>query len=198
MNNFATFRQRFAASVIDCSILFPLMLLEASIAARSKGAALALAVPWAGLGLVYEIYSHGRFGKTIGKWAMGIRVARLTGERIGWREAWLRSSVEIFLRSLAVAGWMMALAGTAEAEYYVVGQLEKMSAREPFWAVWASHIGVIWFWSELVTMLFNRRRRALQDFIAGTIVISDRRVEDPKSAAAEQAVEPVSPAAGTT
>lgn len=43
----------------------------------------------------YWIYCHGRFDQTIGKSVMGIRAARLTGERIGWREAWLRSSVEV-------------------------------------------------------------------------------------------------------
>ena len=34
----------------------------------------------------------------------------------------------------------------------------------------------IWIWSELIVMLTNRRRRALHDFIAGTVVIR-RRVE---------------------
>jgi uncharacterized RDD family membrane protein YckC len=34
----------------------------------------------------------------------------------------------------------------------------------------------VWIWIELIVMLTNRRRRALHDFIAGTVVIR-RRVE---------------------
>jgi uncharacterized RDD family membrane protein YckC len=41
-------------------------------------------------------------------------------------------------------------------------------------------------------MLFNKRRRALHDFVAGTVVVSERR-----QGAAEQAVAADDPAAGT-
>ncbi|WP_255590049.1 hypothetical protein [Marinicella meishanensis] len=30
---------------------------------------------------------------------------------------------------------------------------------------------MVWYWSELLVMLTNERRRALHDFIAGTVVI---------------------------
>jgi uncharacterized RDD family membrane protein YckC len=200
MNNFATFWQRFAATAIDLLILFPLMLVQARIGAVSRSAALALAVPWIVLAVGYPIYCHGRFGKTIGKSVMGIRVARLTGERIGWREAWLRSSVEMCLATIVTVGWLIALASTADAEFYGAGASrypDTVSVHQPPWAVWASRIQEIWFWSELVTMLFNKRRRALHDFIAGTVVISDRKVPNPLPAAAEQAVAADDPAAGT-
>jgi uncharacterized RDD family membrane protein YckC len=200
MNNFATFWQRFAATAIDLLILFPLMLVQARMAAVSRSAALALTVPWIVLAVGYPIYCHGRFGKTIGKSVMGIRVARLTGERIGWREAWLRSSVEMCLATIVTIGWLIALAGTTDADFYAAGALrypDTASVHQPPWAVWASNIQQIWFWSELVTMLFNKRRRALHDFIAGTVVISDRKVPNPLPAAAEQAVAADDPAAGT-
>jgi uncharacterized RDD family membrane protein YckC len=29
----------------------------------------------------------------------------------------------------------------------------------------------VWIWSEIIVLLFNRRKRALHDFIAGTVVI---------------------------
>ena len=32
----------------------------------------------------------------------------------------------------------------------------------------------IWFWGELIVLLFNKRRRAIHDFIAGTVVIKKR------------------------
>ena len=198
MNNFATFWQRLAASGIDRLVFLPLLLLQVKVGSASKSAALALAIPWVGLRLGYSIYGHGRFGKTIGKWVMGIRVARLTGERIGWREAWLRSSVEVLLATVGVVGWVIALASTADAEYYHVEfsrQLDNVSTHNPFWAVWARELDNWWFWSEIVTMLFNKKRRALHDFIAATIVVSDRSAPNPIPTAAEQAVAD-DPAAG--
>ena len=33
---------------------------------------------------------------------------------------------------------------------------------------WASQV---WLWSELVVLLLNKKRRALHDFIAGTVVV---------------------------
>jgi uncharacterized RDD family membrane protein YckC len=35
-------------------------------------------------------------------------------------------------------------------------------------------LGQLWFWSEVVTMLFNKKKRALHDFIAGTMVIQEQ------------------------
>ncbi len=29
----------------------------------------------------------------------------------------------------------------------------------------------VWIWSEVIVLLFNRRKRALHDFIAGTVVV---------------------------
>jgi uncharacterized RDD family membrane protein YckC len=46
-------------------------------------------------------------------------------------------------------------------------------------------------------MLFNKRRQALHDFIAGTVVILDRKVPNLLPAAAHKANEAVDPAAGT-
>jgi uncharacterized RDD family membrane protein YckC len=32
----------------------------------------------------------------------------------------------------------------------------------------------IWIWGEFVTMLFNKKRRAVHDYMAGTVVIMHR------------------------
>jgi uncharacterized RDD family membrane protein YckC len=112
---------------------------------------------------------------------MGIRVVRLGGERIGWREAWLRESVEVFFSLLAVIGSFVALATIADADYYGVGQMQRvqnLAAHQPAWLGWTTWATQVWIWSEVVIMLFNRRRRALHDFIAGTIVTAEQRIPD--------------------
>ena len=40
-----------------------------------------------------------------------------------------------------------------------------------------SIISNIWFWSEIIVLLFNKRRRALHDYIAGTVIIKAIYVE---------------------
>jgi len=199
MNNFATFWQRFVAMLVDVLVFVPLMFLQAGLESASKVAALVMVVPYAALVQAYTIYSHGRFGRTVGKWVMGIRVVRLTGEPLRWREAWLRSAVDLSTASVTICGRIVALIAITDAEYYVgwYARGANMVAHEPAWSTWAMRVGVVWFYSEVVTMLFNKRRRALHDFIAGTVVVSDRRQKALRSAA-EQAVEPASPAAGTS
>jgi uncharacterized RDD family membrane protein YckC len=187
MNSYATFWQRFAAMWIDFFVLLPLLIVDGLLEALSKAAAMALLVPMAAAYAGYSIYFHGRFGQTIGKRVMGIRVVRVTGERIGWREAWLRSSVDLVLSLVGVIGTFMALAVISDADYYGVGWLrraENLAAVQPRWLGWAGTAAQIWVWSEVIVMLFNKRRRALHDFIAGTVVVSEQRAPDPQPHAA--------------
>ncbi len=187
MNNYATFWQRFGAMWIDFFVLLPLMAVERWLESVSKGAAFALIIPMAVAYAAYSIYCHGRFGQTVGKRVMGIRVVRTSGERVGWREAWLRSSVDVFFSVLGVIGSFVALAAIADDDYYGVGWMQRaqnLAAHEPAWLAWTWIATEIWIWSELVVMLFNKRRRALHDFIAGTVVTSEQKISDVQTRAA--------------
>ena len=182
---YASFWQRLVANLIDILVFAPVMVIQAWVEPVSKGGALVLAVLFPCLRTGYVIYGHGRFGQTIGKWIMRIRVTRLAGECIGWREAWLRSSVDVCASTIGTIGWVIALATIADSAYYGVAwsrRLANLVALEPFWSIWARKVLEIWFWSEVVTMLLNRRRRALHDFIAGTVVVCEGTAEGPKPA----------------
>lgn len=50
----------------------------------------------------------------------------------------------------------------------------------PVWALWVLGFCMIWPWMEVATMLLNQRRRAVHDFIAGTVVIHEPRVRAAK------------------
>ena len=129
----------------------------------------------------YSIYGHGRFGQTVGKHFMHIRVVRLTGERISWAEAWLRSSIDVAFEVIGVVSTLIALSAITDAGYYGVGWKQRalnLRALEPSWLGWTTIASQIWFWSEVIVILFNKRRRALHDFIAGTVVLSERRLPD--------------------
>lgn len=105
MNNYATFWQRFAAMWGDVFVLLPLVFLQVWLESISKGAAIILGVPMTAAYCAYTIHCHGRCGQTVGKRAMGIRVVPTTGERIGWREAFLRSSVDVAFATVGRCGW---------------------------------------------------------------------------------------------
>jgi uncharacterized RDD family membrane protein YckC len=185
--NYATFWQRFAAMWIDFFVLLPLTVIDVWLQSISRVAAIILVVPMTAAYCAYTIYCHGRFGQTIGKHAMGIRVVRTTGERIGWREAWLRSSFDVVFSVLGVVSSFIALAAIADGQYYGVGWMQRaqnLQALEPTWLAWTSTASRIWIWSEVVMMLFNNRRRALHDFIAGTVVTTEQRISDAQTQAA--------------
>src|SRR5262245_26350252 len=112
--NYATFWQRFAAMWIDALVLLPLTVVEIWIGSVSRVATIVLVLPMTAAYCAYTIYCHGRFGQTIGKYVMGIRVVRTTGERIGWREAWLRSSFDVVFSVLGVLASLIALAAIAD------------------------------------------------------------------------------------
>ena len=184
---YATFWQRFAAMWIDIAVLMPLVVLDVWLGSISRTAAIVLVIPMAAAECAYTIYCHGRFGQTVGKYVMGIRVVRTTGERASWREAWLRSSIDVAFAALGIISSFVALATIADAQYYGGGWMQRaqnLKAVEPAWLAWTSMAAQVWVWSEVVVMLFNRRRRAVHDFIAGTVVTADRRASDPETASA--------------
>lgn len=173
---YATFWQRFAAGWIDFFILLPLILITVWLESLSKTAAIIFVIPINAAYVAYSIYFHGRCGQTIGKHVMGIRVVKTNGEKITWQEAWLRSSVDSLFAVFAIISAFVALTTISDADYYSVDwtqRTQNLLAHEPAWLSWASTAAQVWVWSEVIVILFNRKRRALHDFIAGTVVIDE-------------------------
>jgi len=183
---YASFWQRFWAAIIDAFILLAVTLPVFWVESFSRILALVLVVPMSALYLGYNVYCHGRFGQTIGKREERIKVVKLNGDRIGWREAWLRNSVDIgfaVLRSIAYFGALLSIPDAA----YDAGWMERtknIEALMPSWWRAADVLNTVWVWSEVVVMLLNRKRRALHDFIAGTVVIALPKTSDAKVPAA--------------
>jgi len=179
MSNYSTLWQRFAASFIDSFVIMALANALWVLEYFSKTAAWILVIPTAIVFVGYPIYCHGRFGQTVGKRAMRIRVVRTTGERIGWREAYLRSIGGLFFSVFSVIGSFVALATIAATDYYGVGwlkHLQNLVACQPAWLAWTTPASQILLSSDVVVILFNKRRRALHDFIAGTVVIAEPKI----------------------
>ena len=41
----------------------------------------------------------------------------------------------------------------------------------PAWETWVEAVGSVWICSELVVLLLNEKKRAIHDYLAGTVVL---------------------------
>jgi uncharacterized RDD family membrane protein YckC len=106
--------------------------------------------------------------------AAGIRVVERDGTPVGWVTAFKRSAVGIGLAAGALIFGVASVAGMDPAAFAALDASQRSAlVAEPSTAAAAVWDGLyqVWVWSELVVVLFNRRRRALADFIAGTVVV---------------------------
>jgi uncharacterized RDD family membrane protein YckC len=176
---YAGFWRRLSAHLVDDLVFVPVMVLEVLVDGSSRTKALVSLPMVSMLKVAYDVCLIAIFGQTIGKRAAGIRVSQLDGSRVSWREAWLRSSVGIAFSILAAVGYMGLYTRLPEAHFALswMRRSQELVAARPVWLVWTDRALQVWVWSEFLVMLSNPKRRALHDFIAGTIVV--RELEAP-------------------
>lgn len=173
---FATIWQRILAFVIDLLVFLPSILIFPAITdlIGHIGSSIFGALITYG----YFISLHALYGQTLGKRLMRIRVIRIDGERIGWREAALRSSVDLGF-SLAMIGAAVVTVYHVPPSVFPFGKVERQgevitfssSWGQPFW--YASYA---WSLIDDLTFFTNAQGRTLRDMIAGTVVV---KVIDP-------------------
>jgi len=178
---YAGFWRRFFAGFVDFLVLLPFLIFHSVFGQHSRTMALTLVIPMAFIYAAYNIYFHARWGQTIGKKATGIRVVKITGDPISWREAFFRNSVDICFSILYIIAMFIAFTSIGESEYSSLSwraQSYKMVELYPAWHRWVGRVSQIWIWSEVIVLLFNEKKRALHDFIAGTVVVKNERLEE--------------------
>ncbi|MDA1259853.1 MAG: RDD family protein [Planctomycetota bacterium] len=160
---YETFWPRFIAGIYDGLILLPLTWGADFLVDRLAWPwpALFLYVPASFLYYAYSIWMHGRYGWTLGKRAAGVRVLDLSERPLSMRQAAFRDLVPVCLTVIGLAFEIpdRSFGGGEETGVLLVG-----------WSLVALS-GMLWFLAELITMLTNSKRRAIHDFIAGSVVI---------------------------
>ena len=173
---YAGWWRRFVAFWIDILLFSPLLLLHIYLGhtpLMSVGLMILMGTLFHG----YEIYSHGKWGKTLGKLLTGTRVATFDGDPISWRQALFRNAVAIFFFLL---GWFVLLSAYIDIpidEWKTLAWNDRhghATAYRPFWAILLYQAENIWVWSEFIVVLLNRRRQALHDIIAKTVVLQHK------------------------
>ena len=170
-DKYSTFGPRFWAGPVDSCILWPLGFIASFLLAlnvpRSMAALIVMveSLAW----ILYAVLMHGYYGQTVGKMITKVRVVDFRTEgRISFRQAWLREGIPLVL-SLGVLGYQMfdILAGNLAPRAVENGKA--MLSNKLLWVLVV--IQMLWFVAEVLTMLTNEKRRALHDYIAGTIVV---------------------------
>ncbi len=165
---YLTFWPRLWASFVDSIVLWPLGTIFVLILQLDLPLWLFVTVgflrslPW----MIYNIYLHGTYGQTIGKMVTSVKIIDAkTHNPISFRHAIVRDSIPILL--------ILALA-VYQAYHLTIGtiSIDEIINNDPSTgAAWFGLILFVWWAAEVVTMLTNRKRRALHDFIAGTVVV---------------------------
>jgi len=172
---YAGFWVRLAAGLIDFIIFLPLMLLYFWTESHSRTGSLLMVIPYYLFYAVFCISFLGKYGKTPGKMAMGIVVTRTDGSRVGFREALLRHSVDAIFGAIAGIGMLIAILHTEPSIFTTdmkwIERNRMIMDNSPSFATVAGLLSTGWAYSELIVLLFNKKRRAIHDFIAGTVVI---------------------------
>lgn len=115
---------------------------------------------------VYSISLHGRYGQTVGKMVTRVRIvdARTDGP-ISFRHSFLRDSIPILVNIPFVTF------STYELVVRKMSNKPWPSEENTAGVDWGMLIIVFWLTAEAITMLTNKRRRAIHDFVAGTAVV---------------------------
>jgi uncharacterized RDD family membrane protein YckC len=103
------------------------------------------------------------FGQTFGKMATGIVVVSNDNAKLKLRQAILRHIVPVIF---TLATIVFVTANLTDGKIYNRGFGNNLQ-----FFIWFGSAALIWGLLEILTMLTNRKRRAVHDFIAGTVVI---------------------------
>lgn len=127
----------------------------------------------------YYIVLHGLFGQTIGKKLLQIRLEDVSGTKATWKQAVFRDSPGLALGLGILVQGLFHFEEMLGAYSLVYGNSRNASLDQlPKWMIIWTSFSFLWVILELITMLTNPKRRAIHDFIAGTVVVRVTRTSD--------------------
>ena len=171
---YAGFWPRLGSLLLDTIIILPLVAVTFLGDSSFRLFQVYYFIPGTLFWLFYSVYLVRRFGGTPGKLIVGIRIRKLDGTPVGYREAFLRYLPDFVFSLLTSVALIFAVLHITDAEYYslsFVDRNNRLFQLAPRWYNWLQWTSTAWYWGELVVLLTNRKRRALHDFIAGTVVV---------------------------
>jgi len=160
---YATLWRRFCASLIDGLIFAPLTCLYLYAPVRSASVPLQVLayVTYCSAYSLYSIWMHGKYGQTLGKMACKVIVLDVSEMPLSMKQAALRNIYSVVVVPIyLVVNIPLILRGV---------DITSRANSTPNQIL--MYLAMAWFALEIVTVLANAKRRALHDFIAGSVVV---------------------------
>ncbi len=126
------------------------------------------------IGILYKVLMTYRFGGTVGKLVMGIRVVNRQLQRVALKQTILRVMVDTVLQLLFWGIKIQVITEIGVHNYAPLSNVERgrlivdTSEAYPVYMI----VNHAWSISSILSVLINSDNRALHDFIAGTIVVN--------------------------
>ena len=175
---YAGFWRRFGALWVDLLFLMPVLLLTFWLLSLSRQAPLYLFIPNLVFSFWFNVLLVAKYGGTPGKLLLHTRITMVDGSPVTLKAAFLRYAIGFGLSIPGTLAIVLAALRMSDAEYFAltfVSRMQRLAELAPAWYQPADWCMNLWTWSEFLTMMFNKRRRALHDFMAGTVVIRQWR-----------------------
>jgi len=174
---YAGFWLRFAALWLDMLVMSPIIGLVWWGNEHFRLFDLYFFIPNMVFGFFFSVYLVQRFGGTPGKRLMKVRIVKVNGNPVTYREALIRYTPEWIMTVASSVALMVAALHLSDVQYFAAPSLiertQLLKSATPNWDKPIQLALNIWIWSEFIVLLTNKKRRALHDFIAGTVVIRD-------------------------
>lgn len=165
MNKYNTSGARFGAAIIDAIIFIPIGYLNnylTDVLSNKAGLLILWTVVLMCVYQFYTIFLHGKYGQTFGKMAMGVKIVTYPEELpISYFQAFIRDLPYFFIYFLET----VILVAIILYPYLAYNSSLSITLEILNFA------GLAWLLLEIISMLFNEKRRAVHDFIAKTVVI---------------------------
>lgn len=177
---YAGFWRRFAAFLLDFLVLLPLAIIDYFFSDYTRLFLVYWLIPGILFGLWFHVYLVSRYGGTPGKLILKMKISMLDGTPVTLKASLLRYSVTFVLAVLTSVALAMAVYNMTDEEYFSLEYIERSISVVQFAPSWYENVNlilIIWVYSEFITMLFNKKKRSFQDFMAGTVVVrSEQKV----------------------
>jgi uncharacterized RDD family membrane protein YckC len=177
---YAGFWRRLAALLLDGLLITPVGLLTVYLYSYGATSYLIVFLPAQLFWFWYSVYLVKDYGGTPGKLLMEIQIIKINGANAGWKEAVLRESVMLVLSLYSGIVTAVALFNMDGDHYDSLGWLDKqVYVASIFPALSAIHMWFdkFWIWGELIVLLMNKRKRAIHDYIAGTVIVKTKYLD---------------------
>jgi uncharacterized RDD family membrane protein YckC len=171
---YASFYRRFASYIIDTIIFLPFAVFFYYGQKESRIFNIYFQYIILSIGLYYCIFLVFKYGGTPGKLLLKIKIAMIDGSPITLRAAYLRYSITFilsFLSSIAVTIAILKISNDQYALLDLKGRNLLINELAPSWYNSLEILTNVWIFSEFITMFFNKTRRSIHDYMAGTVVI---------------------------